>query len=77
MAKADAKPELKAHGAWVLHRLGQLDEAIQLRLGKGKSELVRVHARRIAAAQKTGHQNQIDGVGRPARQLAASPPRRR
>ena len=52
MARAGAKPELKAHGAWVLHRLGQLDEATQLRLANDKSELVRVHARRIAAAQK-------------------------
>ena len=52
MARADAKPELKAHGAWVLHRLGQLDEATQLRLASDESELVRVHARRIAAAQK-------------------------
>ncbi len=52
MAKADAKPELKAHGAWVLYRLGQLDEATQLRLASDEAELVRVHARRIAAAQK-------------------------
>ena len=52
MARAVGKPELKAHGAWVLHRLGQLDEATQLRLANDKSELVRVHARRIAAAQK-------------------------
>ncbi|MEC8972684.1 MAG: hypothetical protein VX509_02130, partial [Verrucomicrobiota bacterium] len=52
MAKPAAKPELKAHGAWVLHRLGQLDEATQLRLASDEAELVRVHARRIAAAQK-------------------------
>ena len=52
MARPVAKPELKAHGAWVLHRLGQLDEATQLRLASDESELVRVHARRIAAAQK-------------------------
>ena len=52
MADASAKPELKAHGAWVLHRLGQLGEATQLRLANDESELVRVHARRIAAAQK-------------------------
>jgi putative heme-binding domain-containing protein len=52
MAAAGAKQELKAHGAWVLHRLGQLDEATQLRLANDESELVRVYARRIAAAQK-------------------------
>ena len=52
MVRAGAAPELRAHGAWVLHRLGQLDEATQLRLANDNSELVRVHARRIAAAQK-------------------------
>jgi len=52
MARADAKPELKAHGAWVLHRLGQLEDATLLRMANDEAELVRVHARRIAAAQK-------------------------
>ena len=52
MDRAGSKPELKAHGAWVLHRLGQLDEATHLRLAKDESELVRVHARRIAVVQK-------------------------
>ena len=52
MAKPAAAPELKAHGAWVLQRVGQLDEATYLRLAKDESELVRVHTQRIAGARK-------------------------
>ncbi len=50
MAQADAAPELKVHGAWVLHRLAKLDEATLLRLANDKSALVRSHSRRIAGA---------------------------
>ncbi|MEC8988672.1 MAG: hypothetical protein VYB66_05475, partial [Verrucomicrobiota bacterium] len=52
MAKPAAAPQLKAHGMWVLQRLGQLDEATYLRLAKDESELVRVHAQRITGARK-------------------------
>ena len=50
IARADAAPELRVHGAWVLHRLAMLDEAALLRLANDKAALVRSHSRRIAGA---------------------------
>ena len=52
MFLANAAPELKVHGAWVLHRLAKLDEASLLRLAKDKAALVRSHSQRIAGARK-------------------------
>ncbi len=52
MKQTEASPRLKAHGAWVLHRLAKLDEATLLRLAEDKSPLVRSHSRRIAGVQK-------------------------
>ncbi len=52
LGQADASPKLKAHGAWVLHRLAKLDEATLLRLAGDNSALVRSHSRSIAGAQK-------------------------
>ena len=53
IVKSNASSELKAHGAWALHRLAKLDEPTLLRLAKDKKTLVRSHSRRIAGAQKT------------------------
>jgi len=66
LSQADATPELKAHGAWVLHRLAKLDETAFLRLAKDDSALVRSHSRRIAGTQKKWttivHQTVLDGL---------------
>ena len=47
----DASPELKVHGAWVLHRLAKLDQSSLLRFSTDDSPLVRSHMHRIAGAK--------------------------
>ena len=46
-----ASSELKAHGAWVLHRLAKLDQSTLLHFANDSSPLVRSHMQRIAGAQ--------------------------
>ena len=46
-----APSELKAHGAWVLHRLAKLDQSTLLNFANDSSPLVRSHMHRIAGAQ--------------------------
>ena len=74
--QADASPELKAHGAWVLHRLAKLDEATLLRLAGDNYALVRSHSRSIAGAQKLDGPGSLHGAGRPWRRFTARPPGR-
>jgi len=42
-----ATPTLKAHGMWILHRLGALDEAMLRSFAGDSDRLVRVHAMRV------------------------------
>jgi glucose/arabinose dehydrogenase len=46
---SDAGPWPKAHGMWVLHRVGALDDATLATLARDSEPLVRVHAMRVLA----------------------------
>ena len=51
LSSSDDRSGTLIHGAWVLHRLGQLRSADLLALAASKSSLVRTHAMRLASEQ--------------------------